>query len=373
MKVMTVIGTRPEIIRLCEMIKTFDYYFTHVLVHTGQNWDHTLYENFFKELDIRKPDYFLGCVGKDLGETIGNIISKTYDCMKKEKPDAVLILGDTNSSLSAIAAKRLKIPVFHMEAGNRCFDENVPEEINRRIVDHISDINLPYTEHARRYLLAEGINGGRIFVTGSPLTEVALKYKDKIEQSSILKKLQLQPKQYFLVSAHREENLDQEKHFFSLMEALNEVATTYQVPVIYSTHPRARIRLKEHGFKFVPLVRNIEPLGYIDYNKLQKEAICVLSDSGSLAEEAAILGFPALSIRNSTERPESLEKACFTIGGIHKEEILQGIEMVRKIDSSKEKNNHIPADYQDDRVSLKVMQIIQSYTPIINEFVWRKR
>jgi len=372
LKVMTILGTRHEIIRLSATIKACDRFFDHVLVHTGQNWDYNLNEIFFEELEIRKPDYFLGVAGKDLGETIGNIISGSYNLMKASKPDALLILGDTNSALSAISAKRLKIPIFHMEAGNRCFDENVPEEINRRIVDHISDVNLPYTEHSRRYLLSESIRKDFIFVTGSPMPEVLNFYLDKIEKSDVLEELRLEKQKYILVSAHREENVDIEKNFFSLVDALNAVAQEFKMPIIYSTHPRSWKRIEEKKIKFDPLIKNLKPFGFFDYNKLQKNAFCVLSDSGTLSEESSILNFPAVLIRTSTERPEVLDKGSIVIGGITSDEIINSIYMATE--SFKVQNNNAkPADYLDTNVSMKVVKIIQSYTKIINEVVWNKR
>ena len=371
LKVMTVVGTRPEIIRLSEVIKACDRYFNHILVHTGQNWDYTLNQIFFEELGIRQPDYYLNAAGKHLGETIGNIIARSYEVMLKEKPDALLILGDTNSALCAIPAKRLKIPIFHMEAGNRCFDQNVPEEINRKIVDHISDINLPHTEHSRRYLLAEGIRNEYIFVTGSPMTEVLRKNLEKIHQSKVLEELQLQPEKYILVSAHREENIDNEKNFFSLMNALNAIAERYQLPVVYSTHPRSWKMIEKRGFKFHPLIRQLRPFGFFDYNKLQLNAFCVLSDSGTLSEESAILGFPAVLIRTSTERPEVLDKGTIVIGGITEKDIVQAVELSRAMWENKEKTV-IANDYVDDNVSVKVVKIIQSYAKIVDKFVWGK-
>ncbi len=371
LKLATVVGTRPEIIRLAEVIKACDRYFDHILVHTGQNYDYTLNGIFFEELELRKPDFYLESVGNDLGETVGNIISKSYKLLKEERPDALLILGDTNSCLCAISAKRLKIPVFHMEAGNRCFDENLPEEINRRIVDHISDVNLPYTEHSRRYLLSEGIEKSRIFVTGSPMREVLEKYRDKIDASDAVEKLGLTEGKYFLVSAHREENLDIEQKFFSLMQGLNNIAKVYNLPVIYSTHPRSQKRLDATGFVFNPLVRNLEPFGFFDYNKLQKSALCVLSDSGTLPEESAILDFCGVSLRNSTERPEVLDKGTVVIGGVNGKDIQRAVALAI---SMKENNEvvKIAPDYNDENVSVKVVKIIESYTKIINEFVWRK-
>lgn len=371
LKVMTIIGTRPEIIRLSEVMKACDKYFDHIIVHTGQNWDYTLNEVFFENLELREPDYYLESVGKTLGETMGNIISKSYDVMLSEKPDAILVLGDTNSALSAMSAKRLKIPIFHMEAGNRCFDQNVPEEINRKIVDHISDINLPYTEHSRRYLLSEGIKKEHIFVTGSPMNEVLDKYKDKIENSKVLKELNLKKDGYILVSAHREENIDNEKNFNSLMTALNNIAETYSMPIIYSTHPRSLDRITKRGFKLHPLIQVLKPFGFFDYNKLQQNSFCVLSDSGTLAEESALLGFTGISLRTSTERPEVLDEGSFVLGGIKTEDIMQAIELSRSMKKNKEK--YLIADnYQDDNVSVKIIKIIQSYTKVINLFIWRK-
>jgi len=315
MKIMTILGTRPEIIRLSAVIKMCDQYFNHLLVHTGQNWDYTLNEIFFKELELRKPDYYLDAVGENLGETIGNIISKSFKLLREVKPDALLILGDTNSALSAIAAKRLKIPIFHMEAGNRCFDQNVPEEINRKIVDHISDINLPYTEHSRRYLLSEGIKKEYIFVTGSPMPEVLNNYRDSINESKVLDSLKLEKDKYILVSAHREENIDIEENFMDFVNTLNSVAEEFKIPIIYSTHPRSWKKIEERKIKFNPLIRKLKPFGFIDYNKLQQNAFCVLSDSGTLSEESAFLNFPAVLFRTSTERPEVLDKGSIIIGG----------------------------------------------------------
>lgn len=371
LKVMTIVGTRPEIIRLSETIKKMDTYFDHILVHTGQNWDYTLNQVFFEDLELREPDYYLDSVGKNLGETIGNIISKAYDLLEKVMPDALLILGDTNSSLSAIPAKRLKIPIFHMEAGNRCFDQNLPEEINRKIVDHIADVNLPYTEHARRYLLAEGYRKEHIFVTGSPLTEVLKKNKEKIDNSTILERLGLEPEKFFLVSAHREENIDNEENFLALMNAINEIAANYGMPVIYSTHPRSRKIIEKRNFTFHPLVRSVKPFGFFDYNKLQLNAYCVLSDSGTVPEEASILGFPAVSIRTSTERPEALDKGGIILGGIKKEDVMQAVELCRSMWVRGELTLPV-IDYQDTNVSVKVIKIIQSYTKIINKVVWNK-
>lgn len=371
LKVMTIVGTRPEIIRLSACIKACDKYFDHVLVHTGQNWDYTLNKVFFEDLELRNPDYYLDGVGKNLGETMGNIIAKSYDVMLKESPDALLILGDTNSALSAISAKRLKIPIFHMEAGNRCFDQNVPEEINRKIVDHISDINLPYTEHSRRYLLSEGIRKEHIFVTGSPMREVLWQYAEKIDSSKILEELNLEKGKYIMLSAHREENIDNEDNFMSLMGAVNNIAEHYQMPVIYSTHPRSKKFIEARGFKFHPLVKSMKPFGFLDYNKLQKNSFCVLSDSGTLSEESAMLGFTGILLRTSTERPEVLDKGSIVIGGITGKDVEQAIELAATMRNDKEEQL-LPPDYMDSNVSAKVVKIIQSYTKLINRFIWYK-
>ena len=372
LKLMTIIGTRPEIIRLSAVIKCADKYFNHVLVHTGQNYDYTLNQVFFEDLGLRAPDYYLESVGKDLGETMGNIIAKSYEVMQKERPDAVLLLGDTNSALSAISAKRLKIPIFHMEAGNRCWDWNVSEMINRKIVDHISDINLPYTEHSRRYLLSEGIDGKTIFVTGSPMREVLRDNMDKIEKSDILNKLNLEKNKYILLSSHREENIDNEEHFMSLMNAINDIAEKYQMPVIYSTHPRSQKFIEKRNFKFHPLVQNLKPFGFMDYNKLQKNAYCVLSDSGTLSEESAMLGFAGVLIRTSTERPEVLDKGTIVIGGITDKTVEQALELAVSMRDNKEEVV-MAEDYADTNVSVKVVKIIQSYTDIVNRTVWGKK
>ena len=371
LKVMTILGTRPEIIRLAEVIRAFDRYFDHTLVHTGQNWDYTLNQIFFEDLGLREPDHYLDSAGGTLGETIGNIISRSYVLLQREAPAALLVLGDTNSALCAIPAKRLKIPIFHMEAGNRCFDENVPEEINRKIVDHISDINLPYTEHARRYLLAEGVRRDHIFVTGSPMAEVLHKYRDRIEASRILNRLDLRPDGYILVSAHREENIDNEDNFSSLMAAIDAVAEKYQKPVIYSTHPRSLDRIKQRGLTLHPLVRILEPFGFFDYNKLQLGAFCVLSDSGTLSEESALLEFTGVLIRTSTERPEALDGGSIVIGGIEAGGIAQAIELARSMKENSEPGV-LARDYRDVNVSAKVVKIVQSYTGIVNKVVWGK-
>lgn len=372
LKVMTILGTRPEIIRLSEVIKKCDKYFDHILVHTGQNWDYTLNQIFFEDLELRAPDHYLDSVGADLGETIGNIISKSYKLLKEVMPDALLILGDTNSALSAISAKRLKIPIFHMEAGNRCFDENLPEEMNRRIVDHIADVNLCYSEHARRYLNAEGRPKERTFVTGSPMAEVLSANLHKIESSTILEKLNLEKHKYILLSAHREENIDIEKNFFALMNAVNAMADKYDMPVIYSTHPRSAKFIEERDFKFHKNVRNLKPFGFSDYNNLQKNAFCVVSDSGTLPEESSYFRcFPAVCIRTSTERPEALDKGNFIIGSILEEGVLQAVDVAVEMQKNGDNGEQVP-DYTDKNISTKVVKIIQSYTSVIDNVVWRK-
>lgn len=372
LKVMTVVGTRPEIIRLSAVIKCCEKYFDHILVHTGQNYDYMLNQVFFEDLQLKAPDYYLDSVGANLGETMGNIIAKSYTLMAEVKPDALLILGDTNSALAAISAKRLKIPIFHMEAGNRCWDWNVSEMINRKIVDHISDINLPYTEHSRRYLISEGIDGKTIFVTGSPMREVLRDNIDRIMQSDVLTRLNLQKGKYFLVSAHREENIDNEDNFMQLMTAINNVAEKYQIPVIYSTHPRSMKFIEKRNFKFHPLVRNLKPFGFMDYNFLQLNSYCVLSDSGTLSEESAMLNFPGVLLRTSTERPEVLDKGTVVIGGITTETIEQAIDLCVSMYNNNEETVMSP-DYNDTNVSVKVVKIIQSYTDIVNRTVWLKK
>lgn len=371
LKVMTIIGTRPEIIRLSEVIKKCDKYFDHILVHTGQNYDYTLNKIFFEDLNLREPDFYLDVVGDNLGQTMGNVISKSYELMAQEKPDAVLILGDTNSALSAISAKRHKIPIFHMEAGNRCFDENLPEETNRRIVDHISDVNLPYSEHARRYLLAEGVAKERIYVSGSPMKEVLNANIDKINNSDVLDRLELETKKYILLSAHREENIDNEKNFMSLMNAVNTMAVEYNMPVIYSVHPRSAKYIEKRNFVFNPLVRKMQPFSFSDYNYLQMNAYCVVSDSGTIPEESAVLKFPAVSIRTSTERPEALDKGGFILGGITGEQLVQAVDMAVRMAEDGFCGMTVP-DYDNDNVSDMIVRIIQSYVGIVNDKVWRK-
>ncbi|WP_209329496.1 non-hydrolyzing UDP-N-acetylglucosamine 2-epimerase [Lunatimonas salinarum] len=370
LKVVTVIGTRPEIIRLAECIKKCDEFFDHILVHTGQNYDYTLNEIFFEDLELRKPDHFLNVAGEHLGATIGNVISKSYEILTAEKPDALLVLGDTNSVLCTIAAKRLKIPIFHMEAGNRCFDQNVPEEINRKISDHISDINLTYTEHSRRYLLSEGFRKDHVFVTGSPLREVLTKYASKIEGSDVVDRLKLQKGKYMVVSAHREENIDLKNHFEQLVESLNAVADKYQFPIIFSTHPRTRKRIDGNKIVFHPLIQNIPPLGFFDYVKLQQNAFVVLSDSGTISEESAMMGFPAVSIRTSTERPEAIDAGTVVLGGISKDQIFGSIELTTKLAINRE--TALPWEYNVTNTSERVVKLIQSYTSIVDRVIWSK-
>ena len=375
LKLMTIIGTRPEIIRLSEVIKKCDIYFDQILVHTGQNYDYSLNQVFFEDLGIRQPDYYLDSVGSHLGETIGNIIAKSYQLMSELKPDALLILGDTNSCLSAISAKRLHIPIFHMEAGNRCFDECLPEETNRRIVDHIADVNLCYSEHARRYLNAEGTAKERTYVTGSPMAEVLRRNLPQIEASDILERLGLEPGKYMLLSAHREENIDTEANFISLFTALNQLAETYDMPILYPCHPRSRKFLEARGFKLDERIRLHEPLGFHDYNNLQMNAFCVISDSGTLPEESSLYTsvgrpFPAVCIRTSTERPEALDAGCFVLAGITTDEVLQAVELA--VAMTADGNHGIPVRYYVEDVSNKVVKIIQSYRGIVDRMVWRK-
>ena len=376
LKLMIIVGTRPEIIRLSEVIKKCDKYFDLTLVHTGQNYDYELNGIFFKDLGLRDPDYYLDAVGKNLGETIGNIISKSYDLMLKEKPEAVLVLGDTNSCLSVISAKRLHIPTFHMEAGNRCFDECLPEETNRRIVDVTSDVNMCYSEHARRYLNAAGVPKERTYVTGSPMAEVLEAHIDDIVESDILKKLNLVKGKYILLSAHREENLDSDENFFALFNSINKIAETYKVPVLYSCHPRSAKKIKEKKFKLNKNVIMHKPLGFIDYNNLQMNAMCVISDSGTLPEEASYfqaigLPFAAVAIRTSTERPEALDKGNFILSGITEKEVVQSVKLAISMNKNNDLGEYVP-DYVDINVSNKVVKLIQSYTGVVNKMVWRK-
>ena len=370
-KLLTIIGTRPEIIKLSEIMKKCDEYFNNKIVHTGQNYDYNLNEIFFNELNVRAPDYYLGVAGNNLGQTIGNIIEKSYEIMLELKPNALLVLGDTNSCLSVISAKRLKIPIFHLEAGNRCFDENLPEELNRKIVDHTSDINMCYTEHARRYLESEGILKERIFVVGSPMAEILKANIQKIQSSNILQELNLETKKYILLSAHREENIDNENNFNILMNTINAIAEKYDMPVIYSIHPRSKKMIEQRNFIFHNNIRTLKPFGFSSFNCLQINAFCVISDSGTLPEEASYFKFPAVSLRTSTERPEAIDKGNFIIGGIGTEHVLQAIDLSVSMASNKDIGINV-LDYIDENVSTKVIKIIQSYTEIVNQLVWRK-
>jgi len=377
LKLMTIVGTRPEIIRLSAVIKKCDKYFDQILVHTGQNYDYELNQIFFEDLGLRQPDIYLNAVGADLGETIGNIIAKSYALMVEKQPEALLILGDTNSCLSAIAAKRLHIPIFHMEAGNRCFDECLPEETNRRIVDHIADVNLCYSEHARRYLNAEGTAKERTFVTGSPMAEVLSSNLERIENSDVLTRLGLEKGKYILLSAHREENIDTEENFFSLMNAVNAMAEKYDMPILYSCHPRSAKFIEKRGFVFDPRVRQNKPLGFHDYNHLQMNAFAVVSDSGTLPEESSYFlsigkPIPAVCIRTSTERPEAMDKGNFVLAGISTEQVLRAVDTAVSMNENGDLGVPTP-DYLDRNVSDKVVKFIQSYTGIVNKMVWRKR
>ncbi len=371
LKVMTILGTRPEIIKMSAIIKKCDKYFDHIIVHTGQNYDYTLNEVFFKELGLREPNHYLGVVGENLGQTMGNVIAKSYEIMQEVKPDAIIVLGDTNSCLSVISAKRLKIPVFHMEAGNRCKDENLPEEVIRRIVDVTSDVNLCYSEHARRYILDSGVKPENTYVVGSPMAEVLTTNIDNINKSDVLERLGLKKNGYILLSAHREENIDIESNFFSLMNAVNAMAETYDMPILYSCHPRSKKYIEQRGFKFDKRVIKSQPLGFFDYNKLQQNAFCVVSDSGTIPEEGAYFKFPAVSIRTSTERPEAMDKGVFTIGSITSEQVLQAVDLAVTMHANGDDGIAVPA-YVDENVSTKVVKIIQSYVGIINKMVWRK-
>lgn len=375
-KLLIVVGTRPEIIRLSEVIKKCRKYFDCILAHTGQNYDYNLNGVFFKDLKLDLPDIYMNAVGEDLGETIGNIIDCSYKLMERLKPDALLVLGDTNSCLSAIPAKRLHIPIFHMEAGNRCKDECLPEETNRRIVDIISDVNMAYSEHARRYLAECGLPKERTYVTGSPMAEVLQANLSDINRSDVLERLKLKQGKYILLSAHREENIDTEKNFVSLFTAINALAEKYDMPVLYSCHPRSRKRLEQSNFKLDPRVVRHEPLGFHDYNKLQINAFAVVSDSGTLPEESSFFlsigkPIPAVCIRTSTERPEALDKACFVLAGIDEKSLLQAVDVAVAMNKNGDFGTPVP-DYTDECVSNKVVKIIQSYTNVVNKFVWRK-
>lgn len=368
---MTIVGTRPEIIKLSEIIKKCDKYFEHILVHTGQNYDYELNQVFFEDLGIRQPNFYLNVVGNNLGQTMGNVLAKSYELMVREQPDALLVLGDTNSCLSVISAKRLKIPIFHMEAGNRCFDENLPEEINRRIVDHTSDVNLCYTEHARNYLNWEGVPKDRTFVVGSPMAEVLKVNKSKIDESLVLETLGLIKGRYILLSAHREENIDIEDNFIALMNAVNAMAENYNLPVIYSTHPRSKKYIEQREFIFHTNVRSLQPFGFADYIHLQQNSFCVVSDSGTIAEEASYFKFPAVSVRTSTERPEALDKGNIVIGSITTEQVLQAVDLAVELNAQGDIGENVP-NYSDENVSTKIVKLIQSYTGIVNKMVWRK-
>ena len=375
LKLLIIVGTRPEIIRLAEVIKKCRKYFDCLLAHTGQNYDYNLNGVFFHDLKLDDPDYYLNAVGNDLGETMGNIIAKSYQLMVEIKPDAVLVLGDTNSCLSVIGAKRLHIPVFHMEAGNRCFDECLPEETNRRIVDIISDVNMCYSEHARRYLNASSVAKERTYVTGSPMAEVLRANLEDIEKSNILEKLNLKKKGYILLSAHREENIDTEANFISLFTSINNLAKKYDMPILYSCHPRSKKFLEARNFKLDERVKLHEPLGFHDYNNLQMNAFAVVSDSGTLPEESSFFtsigkSFPAVCIRTSTERPEALDKACFVLAGISNNEVEQGVELAVEMTENQDLGIPVPCYVED--VSNKVVKIIQSYSGIVNKMVWRK-
>ena len=376
LKLLIIVGTRPEIIRLSAVIKKCRRYFDCILAHTGQNYDYNLNEVFFKDLKLGLPEVYMDAVGNDLGETIGNIINCSYKLMTQINPDALLILGDTNSCLSAVAAKRLHIPIFHMEAGNRCKDECLPEETNRRIVDIISDVNMAYSEHARRYLAECGLPKERTYVTGSPMAEVLHSNLEEIESSDILEKLGLSPKKYILLSAHREENIDTEKNFLSLFSAINKLAEKYDIPILYSCHPRSKKRIGESGFMLDKRVIQHEPMGFHDYNKLQINAFAVVSDSGTLPEESSFFtsinhSFPAVCIRTSTERPEALDKGCFVLAGIDEKSLLQAVETAVEMNKNGDYGIPVP-DYVDENVSSKVVKIIQSYTGVVNKMVWRK-
>jgi len=372
LKLMTVVGTRPEIIRLSRVMAACDQYFDHVLVHTGQNYDYELNEIFFTDLGIRKPDYFLNAAGNTGAETIGNVIIAVDKVLEEVQPEALLVLGDTNSCMAVIPAKRRKIPTFHMEAGNRCFDMRVPEEINRRIVDHTADINLTYSTIARDYLLAEGLPADQVIKTGSPMFEVLHSYKAKIETSDVLERLGLKEHQYFIVSAHREENINSDQNFVDLVEMLNAVAEKYQYPVIVSTHPRTRKRIEELNIEFHPLIQLLKPLGFSDYNKLQLSAKATLSDSGTINEESSILNFPALNLRQAHERPEGMEEAAVMMVGLTAERILQGLDILEHQTRGEERLLRLVTDYSMPNVSEKVVRIVLSYTDYVNRVVWKK-
>ena len=373
MKVMTIVGTRPEIIKLSRVMAELEEYVDHVLVHTGQNYDYELNEIFFEDLGVKKPDYFLDVAGKSVAHTIGNVIARSDDIMEKERPDAVLLYGDTNSCLAVISAKRRKIPVFHFEAGNRCFDQRVPEELNRKVLDHLSDINMPLTEHARRHLIAEGIKPETVIKTGSPMKEILTHHKESINKSNILEKLKLTKREYFIVSLHREENVDSEQNFGDFLDSLNALADKYGYPVIVSTHPRTKKRLEDlDSIDMNEKVSFIKPLGFFDYVKMQVDACCVISDSGTITEESSILNFPAITIRQAHERPEGMDEGTLIMTGLKRGLILDAIDVVRNQSAQKERAFKLVADYDVDNFSKKVLRIIMSYTDYINRTVWHK-
>lgn len=369
MKVMTILGTRPELIKMSAIIKKLDKYTEHIFVHTGQNYDYELNEVFYKDLELRKPDHFLEVAGSSLGETIGNVIELAEDVIKHHKPDAIVILGDTNSALAGIIAKRMKIPLFHLEAGNRCFDDNVPEEQNRRILDHISDVNMVYTENSRRYLLNEGVPQERIFIMGSPMKEIFTEYTPRIQQSDVLDRLSLDRDNYFVVSIHRDENTEILDNLIELVESINTIADKYEMPIVLSAHPRLRNKLEEHNVKFHQQVKICKPFGFFDYVKLQMDSKCVLSDSGTISEEAAILGFPAITIRNAIERPEAVDMGSILMTGVDKDRILDCLEYI----INDFKGCYCPPDYDVENCSERVLKVILGYTPYVNKYVWHKR
>ena len=372
MKVMTIVGTRPEVIKLCRVIRTLDAHVRHVLIHTGQNHDYELNQVFFEQLEVRKPDHFLDVVADNLGGTLGNILARAYDVMVLERPDALLFLGDTNSCLAAIVAKRLKIPIFHMEAGNRCFDQRVPEEINRKIVDHVSDINLTYSDHARDYLVREGLSPERVIKTGSPMQEVLSHYRSKIDQSDVLNRLGLQPDDYFVVSAHREENVDSSAQFNKLVDLLTSISDTYQKRLVVSTHPRTRARIEAAGVRLPRLVELHKPFGFFDYICLQRKARVVISDSGTITEESSILNFPAINIREAHERPEGMEEGAVMMTGLERERVLQALAILEQQPRGDQRGLRIVRDYDVPNVSEKVVRIILSYTDYVNRLVWHR-
>ena len=372
-KVMTIVGTRPEIIKLCRVIYELDRHADHILVHSGQNYDYELNEIFFKDLEIRKPDHFLNAAGETAADTIGNVISNSDKVMASEKPDALLLLGDTNSCLSVISAKRRKIPIFHMEAGNRCFDQRVPEEINRKIVDHTSDINLTYTEHARRYLMAEGIKPETVIKTGSPMKEVLAYYMPQINKSNVMEGLQVEPEGYFIISAHREENIESETNFEHFLGSLKAISEKYKKPIIVSTHPRTRKKIEGLGVENLDKrIRFLKPLGFFDYIKLQMNAFCVISDSGTITEESSILDFPAVTIRQAHERPEGMDEGALIMCGLRSDRVIESINIVAAHYSENKRQFKLVQDYDTDNVSKKVLRIIMSYTDYVNRTVWYK-